>query len=226
MIPISKYTKFIAPFLLLIIACSGTDPKSGDTWIRINQLGYFPQSVKIAVLGSKDSIGCTEFSLSDAATGKPVWTSETIRSAGAWGPFKSTYRLDFSSFQQPGCYTLKAATAQSPPFRIAADVYDGTADFLLRYMRQQRCGFNPFLRDSCHTHDGYTIYGPMPDGTHIDVTGGWHDAGDYLQYAATSANATFHLLFAWREFPTAFTDSFDASGLPGSNGLPDVLDEA
>ena len=77
------------------------------------------------------------------------------------------------------------------------------ADFCLRYMRQQRSGFNPFLKDSCHTHDGYTLYGEsrIPDSTHIDVIGGWHDASDYLQYSATSANATYHLLMAYRDFP-------------------------
>jgi hypothetical protein len=53
-------------------------------------------------------------------------------------------------------------------------------------MRQQRSGFNPFLKDSCHTHDGYVLYGEkagIKDSTHIDVVGGWHDASDYLQYA-------------------------------------------
>ena len=66
----------------------------------------------------------------------------------------------------------------------------------------------------------------MPDGTFIDVTGGWHDAADYLQYVATSANATYNLLMAWRDNPDAFGDQCQANGLAGSNGIPDILDEA
>ena len=66
----------------------------------------------------------------------------------------------------------------------------------------------------------------MPDSTHIDVTGGWHDASDYLQYSSTSANATYHLLMAYRDFPNVFTDEKLANGLDGKNNLPDVLDEA
>jgi hypothetical protein len=96
-------------------------------------------------------------------------------------------------------------------------------------MRQQRTGFNPFLKDSCHTHDGYVLYGAkagLADSTHIDVVGGWHDATDYLQYSTTSANATYHLLAAYRDFPKVFTDEKQANGLEGKNGLPDVLDEA
>lgn len=76
------------------------------------------------------------------------------------GLMKSTYRLDFSDFNQPGTYYLKAGKAVSPRFPINNHVYNGTADFLLNYMRQQRCGYNPFLKDSCHVHDGYILYHP------------------------------------------------------------------
>jgi peptidoglycan/xylan/chitin deacetylase (PgdA/CDA1 family) len=58
------------------------------------------------------------------------------------------------------------------------------------------------------------------------VVGGWHDASDYLQYSSTSANATYHLLMAYRDFPTVFTDQKQANGLDGKNGMADVLDEA
>jgi hypothetical protein len=124
---------------------------------------------------------------------------------------------------------LQAGDTRSPEFEIGDDVYKGAADFCLRYMRQQRSGFNPFLKDSCHTHDGYVLYGEkagIKDSTHIDVVGGWHDASDYLQYASTSANATYHLLMAYRDFPKVFSDEKLANGLAGKNGMADVLDEA
>jgi peptidoglycan/xylan/chitin deacetylase (PgdA/CDA1 family) len=123
----------------------------------------------------------------------------------------------------------QAGGAKSPEFEIGEGVYKGAADFCLRYMRQQRTGFNPFLKDSCHTHDGYVLYGGkagIKDSTRIDVVGGWHDASDYLQYSTTSANATYHLLAAYRDFPNVFTDEKLANGLDGKNGMADVLDEA
>ncbi|MGB5028854.1 MAG: glycoside hydrolase family 9 protein, partial [Chitinophagaceae bacterium] len=148
---------------------------------------------------------------------------------GAYGPFKQTYRLNFSHFKKPGRYYLLAGNVKSPEFEIGDDVYKGAADFCLRYMRQQRTGFNPYLKDSCHTHDGYVLYGEkagIKDSTRIDVVGGWHDASDYLQYSTTSANATYHLLMAYRDFPKVFTDEKQANGLDGKNGMADVLDEA
>jgi peptidoglycan/xylan/chitin deacetylase (PgdA/CDA1 family) len=197
-----------------------------DVWIRINLMGYQPTSLKIAVWCASTNTVIKTFQLIDARTKKIAFSGSAGKAYGAYGPFTQTYRLDFSAFKKPGSFYLQAGGARSPEFRIGLDVYRGTADFCLRYMRQQRSGFNPFLKDSCHTRDGYTLYGPMPDSTHLDVSGGWHDASDYLQYSSTSANATYHLLMAYRDFPGIFGDQHQYNGLEGGNGKPDVLDEA
>ncbi len=195
-------------------------------WIRINQLGYPTHSNKTAIWCSKQDQPLEQFELVEVVSKKIVYTNKAGKAFGVYGPFAQTYRLNFSGFTKAGRYFLRAGNIQSPVFIISDTVYKGAADFCLRYMRQQRSGFNPFLKDSCHTHDGYTLYGPMPDSTHIDVTGGWHDASDYLQYSSTSANATYHLLAAYRDFPNVFGDTKLANGLDGSNGVADVLDEA
>jgi endoglucanase len=209
---------------LLLVSFHGFSQE--HSWIRLNLLGYPEKGTKVAVWCSKQQEIIQGFELIDAATKKTVFSAKAGTTFGAYGPFATGYRLDFSSFQKPGKYQVRAGAALSPVFSINNDVYNGTADFCLRYMRQQRSGFNPFLKDSCHTHDGYTLYGPMPDSTHIDVSGGWHDASDYLQYSTTSANATWHLLAAYRDFPFVFKDSHQANGLDGKNGVADVMDEA
>ncbi len=216
----------ILTFGLAVATGSSAHSPEPASWIRINQLGYRPGDVKVAVWCSKGLGSIASFQIIDAADGKPVFRAEAGESFGSYGPFMQSFRLDFTAFKRPGFYVIQVGTTISPGFEIGNDVYKGAADFCLRYMRQQRSGFNPFLRDSCHTHDGYTMYGPMPDSTHIDVKGGWHDATDYLQYSATTANATYHLLAAYRDFPTVFGDVCTANGLPGKNGQADVLDEA
>ncbi|KAB2909936.1 MAG: glycoside hydrolase family 9 protein [Ignavibacteriales bacterium] len=158
-----------------------------------------------------------------------------IKPAGALGNFKNTARLNFSQLTEEGVYRIHAGGAVSSSFIISDTIYNSTADFILNYMRQQRCGYNPFLKDSCHTHDGFAIYtraNPQPDSVTIEKTpvsdfmGGWHDASDYLRYATTSATVVYQLLFAYQRNPRAFSDQFDKNGDPGSNGIPDVLDEA
>ncbi len=197
--------------------------------IRINQLGYTPAGVKVAIWCCKEISSIDTWQLIDATTKRIATSGKAGKAFGAYGPFLQTYRLNFSFFNKPGRYYIQAGGAKSPEFEIGKNVYKGAADFCLRYMRQQRTGFNPFLKDSCHTRDGYVLYGEnagIEDSTYVDVVGGWHDASDYLQYSTTSANATYHLLAAYRDFPQVFTDEKQANGLDGKNGMADVLDEA
>lgn len=215
--------------ILLIPVCAFHSKEEPRAWIRINQLGYTPEGTKVAIWCSQEETTVTDWELLDAVTGEVQSRGKAGSAFGAYGPFRQTYRLNFSQYKKPGRYVLQSGGVRSPEFAIGEDVYKGAADFCLRYMRQQRTGFNPYLKDSCHTHDGYALYGKkagIKDSTHIDVTGGWHDASDYLQYSTTSANATWHLLAAWRDFPQVFTDEKQANGLDGKNGRADVLDEA
>jgi len=216
----------IAAFILFLASFKKDSPQA---WIRINLLGYKPSSPKVAVWCSKENTSIKTFALVEATTNRLVFTGNAGKAFGAYGPFVQTYRLNFSSFTKAGNYKLKVGETESPIFRIDSDAYKGAANFCLRYMRQQRCGFNPFLKDSCHTHGCYSLYGAkagLPDSTHLNIWGGWHDASDYLQYSTTSANATYHLLAAYRDFPNVFSDEKLANGLDGKNGLADVLDEA
>lgn len=215
----------ISYYLLTLSLLFAALPGKADEWIRINQLGYLPQSVKVAVFMSEEGTDVKEYTLVDAFTGNIVQTFTAVKPTGKMGGMKSTYRLDFSSFTAPGTYYLKAGKAVSPHFPINARVYHGTADFLLNYMRQQRCGYNPFLKDSCHVHDGYIQYHPTKTGQPLDVRGGWHDATDYLQYTTTSANAIYQMMFAYQQNPEAFGDAYNAEGHPGANGIPDIVDE-
>lgn len=213
-------------FILLSMLVIGQE----KAWIRINQLGYLPEGKKNAVWVTKVDSDIRSFEVVNAKTDKVVLKEKLKNNFEAYGPFVKGYRMDFSRLTSPGEYYIRTEDgAVSPRFKINRDVYKGTADFALRYMRQQRTLFNPYLKDSCHTHDGFTMYASsvgMPDSTRVDVGGGWHDASDYLQYATTSANATYHLLAAYRDYPMVFSDEKQANGLDGSNGIADVLDEA
>jgi endoglucanase len=199
--------------------------KEQTEWIRINQLGYRSYDIKTAVFIAKKVTNLKSFKIIDAVSGKVIMTLKPVLYSETLEPFVSCYRLPFTDLKEIGTYRIAAGNTVSPVFRIADDIYDGTADFLLNYMRQQRCGYNPYLKDSCHVSDGYKIYDKTGDSAHIDVTGGWHDAADYLQYVTTSANAVYQMLFAYTENPGVFSDKYEANGLPGEDGLADVINE-
>ena len=201
---------------------SGVDSAA---FVRVNQVGYLPDSPKIAVVCALRPVALTTFTVANER-GRTVLGPRAARRDAAFGPCVETWRLDFSALRTPGRYVIRAGAYESTPVRIGADVYRGLADTLMGYMRQQRSGFNPFFGAPVHQKDGIIVDHPTRTGEFIDVSGGWADAADYLQYVTTSATATYHLLAASRDAPGAFGDAFDARGMPGANGIPDVLDEA
>lgn len=213
-------------FLIAILACSMQ--LMAQKWVRVNSVGYLPEDVKVAVFISTEDAQAEQFNVCDAVTGDVVFTGTTKAVSGKKWDMASAYRLNFSNLKQEGGYYIECAGAKSPNFRIGADVYEGLADFMLVYMRQQRCGDNPYTDTLCHQHDGYIVDHPTRNGEKIDVRGGWHDATDYLQYQTTSATATYHMMFAYymAEDKSVFKDEYLANGRKGSNGIPDILDEA
>lgn len=215
---------------IALLALAAVQTFAGS-WVRINQIGYLPEATKVAVFMSNEAVQVNGFELVDAFAGEVVWRSDAVRPMGALGQMKTTCRLDFSALKTDGAYYIKVLSSggetRSEIFPINPKVYDGAADFVLNYMRQQRCGWNPFFKDSCHRKDGIIVGHPDPkkDSTFLDVTGGWHDASDCLQYTTTSANAIYQMMFAYQSNPEAFSDNHLADGTPGRNGIPDIIDE-
>src|SRR5574341_655991 len=194
--------------------------------IRFNQMGYPPAAPKVAVACALTAVALERFTVADTS-GHVVLGPLAAQPAGTFGPCVETYRLDFSQLQSTGHYRILAAGVASPAIRVTPNAYAGAADTLLAYLREQRSGYNPVFRDSVHERtDGILVDHDTRVGEFIPVTGGWADASDYLQYGTTSAHATIMMLAAYRDHPQAFGDAFDASGLPGANRVPDVLDEA
>jgi len=221
--------------LLVVVFClschppppgGGSPQAATDVAIRVNQLGYQSNAPKVAVVCALAPRAITSFRVVDARN-RTVFGPRPADAAGPFGPCATTYRLDFSALGRAGVYRIVAADVTSSPVRIADDVYRGAADSLLAYLREQRSGYNPVFRDSVHQRsDGILVDHPTRTGEFIPVAGGWADASDYLQYGTTTAHATTMLLLAYRDHPDAFADRFQANGLPGANGTPDVLDEA
>jgi len=212
----------LAPCIVEAQASSSTD---SNAFVRVNQIGYRPDAPKVAVVCALRPISLTTFTVVDDS-GRTVLGPRPARRDGALAGCVETWRLDFSALRDAGRYVVRAGGYASRPVRVAPDVYRGLADTLMTFMRQQRSGYNPFLRDSAHKRDGIIVDHPTRTGQFVPVSGGWADAADALQYVATSATATYHLLAAYRDAPGAFADAHDARGLPGRNGIADVLDEA
>lgn len=210
-------------------------------FIRASQVAYGINEPKLAVAFSQAPLPAEFKVVSATNDGFVFFQGRTLPVTNAtWGQFANHAELDFTTLHTPGSYVIKIGVSKSLPVRIGDSPYGELAADLLDFMRQQRCGFNPWLNSGCHQIDGRTVYGPLTNGTPLDARGGWHDAGDLLKYLLTSGNATAQMLLAYQMSPkpryskelggivapSFSTDQIDSLGLSGRNGIPDLLDEA
>ena len=216
----------IVAFALITLALRSEG--ASDIFIRINQLGFRPADVKTAIVFSANPLP-KEFELIDAQ-GKRGAIRGTIRQVDSkWGEFTHHGIVDFSSFKTSGNFYIQIGETKSDNFPINEGTYRPLPDQLLEFMREQRCGYNPWLDVVCHQSDGRTAFGPQTNGTYLNCSGGWHDAGDLLKYLLTSGNATAQMLLAYQVAGPSreiFADRCNALGQPGTNGIADILDEA
>ena len=205
--------------------------------IKVDSFGYRTQDSKIAIF-SADPGNSVE--VRDNADNIILTLSGTaIQAKGTDTQQRSgdtVWWVDFSNLSSPGDYHLYSAAlnAQSYNFKVADNVYNEVIKTALKTFYLQRCNTPKHQvhvgsawadAQACHLGDQNT--GPASGHTNVgtkDLTGGWHDAGDYNKYVWTAVSgAVLNMLTAYEDNPGVFTDDFN---IPESgNGRPDILDE-
>ncbi len=139
----------VARCILLAWTCSNTlsaSPPNAAIFLRANQVGYTATDTKVAVAFSTSPLPST-FAVITADTGLSVFEGKTVPLSGErWGKFDQQAELDFTMLTRPGRYLLRIGEARSLPIAIGEPALFGLSDQLLEFMRQQRCGYNPWLR--------------------------------------------------------------------------------
>ncbi len=221
---LGEHTVYLDNVVLEIVDDSDVDYSSVGPYqapILANQIGYRTNDKKTAVVRAD---GGDEFKVVNADTKETVYTG-TLGAAVENSSAKESDRIaDFSEVKTAGKYYITCGELdQSYTFVIADDPYKELMKEAVRMFYLQRCGCEiedeTFGHKACHTAEA-TIYGTTDK---IDVTGGWHDAGDYGRYTVAAAKAVADLLYAYDANPSLFTDDI---GIPESgNNVPDILDE-
>ncbi|MCR4943934.1 MAG: glycoside hydrolase family 9 protein [Clostridium sp.] len=193
--------------------------------IVLNQLGYIPNSRKEVVFRGADVAGKT-FNVVSKETGETVYTGEISEGKENKAAGEVDYYGDFSKVNTPGTYVIQSEElGESYEFKIDENIYRDTMKDLTKFFYYQRCDelseefAGKWAHPECHKSLA-RIYGT---DEYIDVSGGWHDAGDYGRYVVATATSLADLLEAYEVNKDAFTDD---TGIPESgNGISDILDE-
>ena len=194
--------------------------------VKVNQIGYKPSDVKTVIVMSKDD---EKFKIVDAETEETVFVGSYGELAYDKSVESNVRHGDFTEFQTPGRYKIiSSPSGASYEFSIGDDLYDDIYKDVVLMLYKQRCGCEvtkdiagDFAHDACHMQEA-VIYGDN-SGTKVDVSGGWHDAGDYGRYVVPGAKTIQDLFLAYENYG----QDADDMGIPESgNKIPDLLDEA
>ncbi len=216
--------------------------------IKIDQFGYRPNDEKIAIL-SDPQLG---YNSTDSYTPSPtivvknsstfqvvfsgspvVWNSGSTHSQSG----DRVWRFDFSSLTTQGIYHIADGNSggiRSEDFVINQGIYDDVLKTAFNTFYYQRCGIakiapfanTGYIDAACHTQDLNCRYISDPNNIslHKNLTGGWHDAGDYNKYVNFAYKPVSDLLWSYEINPQAWVS--DEMNIPESNnGIPDLLDE-
>ena len=180
--------------------------------IRLNQVGYRPQDKKVAFI-TCDSSPFEIFRVDQTLVMKGVLKKSDRTRIVDPSSGDILWEADFSELTEEGHYFLTTGSTQSTSFLIGKAVYQDLTAGILKMFYYQRCGGTDtdsryvasiFAHTPCHTGKArfYNPQDPLYGGVEADVSGGWHDAGDYGRYVSPAAKAVVDLLLAVQHFPS------------------------
>lgn len=235
-------------FSILTMGVSFSSPSVTDNHIKVDQFGYRTNDRKVAVINNPINGYNNNLPFSPGNnyqirrwsddvvifSGAPIaWNSGAIQTQSG----DKVWWFDFSSVNVAGSYYVfdVANNVGSYRFEISDGVYFNILVTAFKFFYYQRCGTpksSPYAGTGwsdaqCHTgalqDTDCRLYNNQIPSTSKNLSGGWHDAGDYNKYVNFSFEPVIDLLLAYKENPSVWTDNFN---IPESgNGIPDLLDE-
>jgi endoglucanase len=135
------------------------------------------------------------------------------------GAIRTVWIGDFTPLRTSGRYRIVSDKISSYPFDVGPSVFDAAVRAVQRAFYYQRA----FTEIDVEHAQGPWIHPSDAALAPPGVAKGWHDAGDFSIYSASTNSALFWLLSAAADF----SPREDDTGIPESgNGVPDLLDEA
>ena len=226
---------YIFSFFLTFSACVQTEKiEDGSAEIRLNQIGFYPESPKIAVIADP---GATRFQVL-SGDGTEVFSGK-LSEAKEWShSLEEVKQADFSALTTPGSYVLHMPeVGSSYPFEIGKKVHSKPAKASLKAFYFQRASTalpeefaGNWARDAGHPDTEVEIHNSAatakrPAGSTISSPGGWYDAGDYGKYIVNSGITMGTLFSLYEDYPKYF-DTLDLNIPESRNSIPDLLDES
>ena len=228
-----KNIAVLATLILIFIFGSCLQVTQAQSNIRINQIGFYPKSEKIAVVVTEAT---STFEIIDTETDVVV-LSGTTSTPKVWTfSGESVAQADFSSLEVPGRYKLRVNNEDSYPFVVSNRVHAELSKAAIKAFYFNRVSTElladhagKWARPAGHPDTNVRVHSSAasvarPSGTVISSPKGWYDAGDFNKYIVNSGISTYTLIAAFEHFPDFYRNL--SLNIPESgNDIPDLLDE-
>ena len=197
--------------------------------IRINQLGYYPDANKIAVVVFTKA---STFEIINTADNSVELTGNLSAEKYWIDAGDSVKQCNFSALTKPGIYKIRIPDfGESYPFEVSQTVLRKAAYASLKSYYYQRSSFElkaPYAglwaRPAGHPDNVCILHSSTGKTGTISSPGGWYDAGDYGKYVINAGISVATMLSFYENFNYYFADS--SILIPESgNGENDLLDE-
>ena len=213
---------------------NSANQKQLDKYINLNQIGFYPESQKMAIVNGSTAKTFTIIRMKD---NKEVFT-DTLSQPQYWKYSDETVRrATFTNLKDTGLYKLYIADiGYSFPFRIEKNVLSKLAESSIKAFYYQRCDAELtsdyagiWARKMGQPDTGVLVHSSaasakVPAGTKINSLRGWYDAGDYNKYIVNSGITVYTLLSVFETFPT-YSNALKIAIPETKNEIPDLLDE-
>lgn len=210
-------------------------PQRLSDQIRLNQVGYYPNSTKIAIVTGK--MPAYSFAVVSADGKDTLFEGLTGRQLKSAYSSTITRIVDFTPFTDTGDFMLRVTGVKHPfPFKIRNEAYNDLGKSVLKGFYYQRSSIpleekyaGKWSRAAGHPDTVVLIHPSAvidnrPGGITISSPGGWYDAGDYNKYIVNCGITMGTLLSAYEDFPNYF-DTLQTNIPESNDDVPDILNE-
>ena len=178
--------------------------------IVLNHLGFRPDGKKIVIVRGEHPPPDAQFTMREVGSVLQPFSLRRRLTRVATGDVKC-YVGGFSDVDRMGMYQITVNGEHSVPFFIRQDVWRRTLPKAVGYHKYQRCGVEvPNVHPICHLDDARR----RDNGEHVDVSGGWHDAGDLRKWMDVTMLNAIGLLWIARNLGSDWN-----AAAPGLNPL-------
>jgi endoglucanase len=235
----ARLRAFLPVVAALVIGASNPVPA-----IRLNQLGFLPDTTKRAVVATESTVPLRWRVLD--ANGRTAAEGRTTVIGADAASGDRVHLVSFDGVTAPGTYRIEVAGQTSRTFAVRTGLYAPLASAALNFFYQNRAGIPiearyaggaQWARPAGHPKEVAPCFkGADERGTvwpgcsyTLDVTGGWYDAGDHGKYVVNGGISLWTLqnLHERQAANGRFAFADGRAQLPESgNGIDDLLDEA